>query len=204
MRALVCDPYISRQVIAARKKRGHDRYDEVWQGTYVMPPMPNLDHQDLVTQLATICRRVMGSRSGRVHAGANVSARDADWEHDYRVPDVVVVKNGGRAIDRGTHWQGGPDFVIEVRSPGDRTRRKLPFYAALGVQEVLVIDRDSRKPFLYRLAQKRLVRVQPTTIDEQPLLLSTVLPLAFRMVEKKDGPRLEVRRTDGRKRTWLI
>jgi Uma2 family endonuclease len=35
---------------------------------------------------------------------------------------------------------GAPDAVIEIRSPDDETDEKLPFFAALGVAEVIVID----------------------------------------------------------------
>jgi len=41
--------------------------------------------------------------------------------------------------------------VVEIRSPGDETDEKMPFYAKLGVPEVWVIDRDSKAPELHVL-----------------------------------------------------
>lgn len=203
MTALVFDERLTDRLVAERRRLGQDRHDEVWDGVYVMSPAPTNDHQDVVTGLATICKRV-GGRIARVQAGANVSDRQKDWEHSYRVPDVVVVLPGCPAIDHETHWQGGPDFLIEVRSPGDNSLDKLTFYAAIGVREVLVVERDSREPALFRLARKKLTRVKPTDLAGEPWLVSEVLPLAFSRVEPKAGPRLAVRRTAGAARTWRV
>jgi Uma2 family endonuclease len=169
MKMMVLDPGVSADLIARRKRLGIDQYDEVWDGVYVMPPIANNDHQDLVGGLTVALFEVLVlPRLGRVHPGANVSDRDDDWEHNYRIPNVVVVLAGGRAVDRGTHWQGGPDFLIEVLSPGDDTPAKLPFYAELGVREVLVVERDTRRPTLYRLGRTRLAPVRPTDLAGTP------------------------------------
>lgn len=196
MRILVLEPRISEGMIAERKRLGIDKYDEVWNGVYVMPPLANNEHQRIVMDCCVILSEVLGL-SATVLPGANVSDRVDDWKQNYRCPDVVVVLEGGQAIDRDTHWQGGPDFLIEVMSPGDDTLEKLPFYAAIGVREVLVVKRDTRETQLYRLVRKKLVPIEP--------LVSDVVPLTFQRVEsKKTGPRLEVRRTAGRKKTWLV
>jgi Uma2 family endonuclease len=41
--------------------------------------------------------------------------------------------------------------VVEIHSPGDETYEKMPFYAEIGVPEVWVIDRDTKRPELYLL-----------------------------------------------------
>ena len=46
-------------------------------------------------------------------------------------------------------------MVVEIRSPGDETMEKLPFYAQLGVPEVWIIDRDTKVPELYVLRAGR-------------------------------------------------
>jgi Uma2 family endonuclease len=201
---LILEPAVSERLIAERKRLGIDRYDEIWDGVYVMPPLANLEHQRVVTRLVRVCGAVVPRRGGQVFGGANVSDRNEDWEYNCRVPDIVVALTGCPAIDRGTHFQGGPDFLVEVRSPGDRSVEKLDFYAALGVREVLIVHRDTRATTLHRLARKRLAPVKPTPLDGEPFLVSKVLPLAFRAVDRRAGPRLEVRRTDGRARKWLV
>jgi Uma2 family endonuclease len=55
-------------------------------------------------------------------------------------------------IDRNEYFDGGPDAVVEIYSPGDETYEKLDFYAKLGVREVWIIDRDSRQPEVFLLA----------------------------------------------------
>ena len=204
-RLLVLDQYISDDLIRERQRLGNDRYDEVWDGVYVMPPMPNIYHQDLVGDMYAITREVVHLEGrGRVQPGANVSDRNTDWKSNYRVPDVVAVLSDGAAVDRGTHWQGGPDFLVEVESPGDDTQEKLPFYAQIRVREVLIIQRDSRELTLLRLRGAELVEVEPTKLDGQHWFCSEVIPLAFRRVTVRRKQRTAVRRTDGQAGAWTV
>ena len=53
MAMLVQDVDLSRQLIAERRRLGHDRFDEVWEGVYVMNPLPNNEHQELQTPFDT-------------------------------------------------------------------------------------------------------------------------------------------------------
>src|SRR5262245_20400955 len=123
MATLVIDPYIETQIRAQRAESGADRYDEVWEGTYLMAPRPKVQHQDLVAGLTTVLHQiVVASGAGHVFPGANVSDREEDWTQNYRCPDVVVVLNGSRAKNCGTHLCGGPNFLIEIISPDDRSR----------------------------------------------------------------------------------
>src|SRR5687768_1833214 len=140
MDLLVTDPRDQERLIAERQASGGDRFDEVWEGTYVMAPIANDEHQELQAKLVAVFQTVVGwSGEGLVHGGVNVSDRDEGWEHNYRCPDVVVFMKGTSARNCDTHWVGGPDFAVEIRSPGDRTPQKLPFYAAVNVRELLVI-----------------------------------------------------------------
>ena len=52
-------------------------------------------------------------------------------------------------------------MVVEVRSEGDKTYRKLEFYAALGVREVLVLHPQPRAVELFRLVEEKYVQVSP-------------------------------------------
>ena len=54
-------------------------------------------------------------------------------------------------IDHNEYFEGAPDVVVEIRSPGDETYEKLDFYAKLDVPEVWVVDRDSRQPEIFVL-----------------------------------------------------
>ena len=54
-----------------------------------MSPLADLVHQEIQSTLAAVFRVAVGFDSPIiVNAGANVSDREAGWEHNYRVPDV--------------------------------------------------------------------------------------------------------------------
>jgi Uma2 family endonuclease len=74
----------------------------------------------------------------------NVSPHDQGWKDDFRIPDLLLLATGTKAIVRAAHIQGPPDLAVEIRSPNDEAIEKLPFYAALGVPEVWLIERDGK------------------------------------------------------------
>jgi Uma2 family endonuclease len=202
---LIRDAGLADQLIQERKRKGIDLYDEVWEGMYVMPSMPNNAHQLLVGDLDDIFREVAKKAGlGQSYPGANVSDRRKGWEHNYRVPDLLVVLNDSRAIDCDTHFCGGPDFLVEIQSPGDDTEEKVPFYAKVGVRELLIVHRDNRALRLLRLEGDELVLVKPSLLDGKEWLVSTVLPLAFRRKTRGGKPVTEVRRTDGKPGLWTV
>jgi Uma2 family endonuclease len=202
---LIHDTGVSEQLIQERKRKGLDLYDEVWEGMYVMPSMPNNAHQLLVGDLGAIFHTVVKQPGlGQGYPGANVSDRRKDWEHNYRIPDYLVVLNDSRAVDCNTHFFGGPDFLVEIQSPGDDTEEKVPFYGKIGVRELLIIHRDKRTLRLLRLQGDELVLVTPSLLDGKEWLVSEVLPLAFRRTVVKGVPRTQVRRTDGQPGLWTV
>ncbi len=117
MATLVTDPDLEQRLRTQRAATGADRYDEVWDGAYMMVPMPNDEHQNVVTRLSAIFQQLIDWPGlGEVRAGVNVSDRREDWQHNYRVPDVAVFLAGGHAENCDAFWYGGPDFVVEVVS----------------------------------------------------------------------------------------
>jgi len=193
MSILVTDTALADELLAGRRASGGDRHDEVWEGVYVMSPLANDDHQRLVTRFSAILEVVIGIPGlGDVRAGTNVSDREEGWSQNYRCPDVAVRLNGGRARICKTHWVGGPDFAIEIVSPGDRSRDKLAFYAAIGTRELLVIDRDPWALELYGLRGDLLVPTGLSRPESSEVIASTVLPLTFRLMPGDLTPRIEV------------
>jgi Uma2 family endonuclease len=204
MALLVLDPVEEERLKAERESCDGARYDEVWEGVYVMAPLANNEHQDLQLGLAAALKSAVGWDSpARVHAGANVSDREEDWEYNYRIPDVVVVFPGGSARDCGTHWCGGPDFCVEIASRGDRNRQKLDFYASIGVRELLLINREPWEVELFRLTDSRLGSVGRTGVDTGEALASDVVPVSFRLIPGEPRPKIEVIHRDGVQR-WLV
>ena len=204
-KALVLDQDLLKDLIQDRHDRGIDLYDEVWDGVYVMPSMPNLGHQRLVHDLEMpLDVVVVQEKRGHVYPGANVSDRRSGWKANFRVPDIVVVLKNSRAIACEAHFFGGPDFLIEIESPDEETDPKIDFYSRIQVQELLVIHRDTRHLRLYRHDGQQLVLVEPTSFKGGRWLVSTVVPLAFRRKVIRSSARTEVRRTDGKSGRWTV
>lgn len=201
----VQEPRVAERLIAERRAKGLDRHDEVWDGSYVIMPDPNNEHQELVMRLGTILTMVLDfTGRGRVFPGVNVTGRPADeWTEDFRCPDVAVYLNETTAVDRGTHWFGGPDLAIEVVSPNDRTREKLDFYAAVGTRELLVVDREPWAIELFRLNGTSLQSVGRQIPGGSEFLESETVPLSWQLAEGDDRPRILVARTDAEQQ-WTI
>jgi Uma2 family endonuclease len=176
VKAVVLD--VSPEMLARRKLTGVDRWDEMWEGVLHMPPAPNREHQRILDELiAFFLPLLKTTRRGTLQSGINVFD-DRTPEENYRVPDATYVVAGREAVltDDGTRG-GGPDAVIEVRSPGDESYEKLPFFAALGVREVIVIDRDGKKPEIFRLAGPQYLAL---SADRDGWLSSETLRVRFR------------------------
>src|SRR4051794_4818631 len=204
MPAIILDPELRRRVIRHRRRIGADRHDEVWNGVYIVSPEADNRHQELGLEFSIAVREALGGRiGGKVYQGVNVSDRETDWKKNYRVPDVAVFLPGNPALDRGTHWLGGPDFAVEIRSPYDRSRRKLPFYAKVGVRELLLIDRKPWSLELFRLNEGVLEPVGRSLPETSDWVASAVLPVSFRLVADAPHPRIEVAHRDGI-RSWTI
>jgi len=204
MAMLLTDPWLEERLKAERKAVGADRYDEVWEGVYMMAPMPNSEHQSIVIQLSSILQEVIGwSGLADVFPGINLSARDEDWEHDYRVPDVAVFLKSGSAVNCDTHWRGAADFLVEITSPEDRTREKIPFYSRLGVRELLVVERQPWRLELYRHQSGELKEVSRCVPDSSHLLRSESVPLTFQLVPGGPRPQIKVTHADSG-REWMV
>jgi Uma2 family endonuclease len=83
------------------------------------------------------------------------------WPNDYRIPDLVLLTPDRFHIDRDDYFEGPPTAVVEIRSPGDETDEKLPFYGRIGVPEVWVIDRDTKAPEIHVLRGRDYERQSP-------------------------------------------
>ncbi len=142
-------------ILEQRKLTGADRWDEMWEGVLHMPPMPTVGHQDFEGALEAYLRLHWAqARGGKVYHNVNVASWGG-WPNNYRIPDLVLLTEECEAINQGEYLEGPPDVVVEIESPGDETREKMPFYAALGVAELWIIDRDTRTPELHVLSRGR-------------------------------------------------
>ena len=138
-------------ILEWRKKTGADRWDEMWEGVLHMSPPPRVRHQAFEGWFETWLRVHWARPNGyEIYHQVAVSP-GGHWVSNYRVPDLVLLKPDRFHINRSEYFEGGPNVVVEIHSPGDESYEKLPFYAALGTPEVWIIDRDSKAPEIHLL-----------------------------------------------------
>lgn len=120
-----------------RRRSGLDRLDEVWEGVLHLVPAPSGEHADLAQQLAELLGRPARA-AGLFPAMGEFNVGES--ELDFRVPDGGLHRSRPRGV-----WFATAALIVEIRSPGDETWEKLPFYAAHHVEEILVVDPDARE-----------------------------------------------------------
>lgn len=136
---------VDERLLEDRRRRGVDRWDEMWGGVLHMVPPPSGRHQDVARDLFLALAPLAKARglvpwyeTGLFRPGVN---------DDYRIPDQTYTRREV-VTDRGV--DGPADLVVEIRSPNDETDQKLPWYAELGVREVLVLDPTTLAVELHR------------------------------------------------------
>ncbi|MFM7591787.1 MAG: Uma2 family endonuclease [Isosphaeraceae bacterium] len=183
-----------KEILRQRRLHGHDRKDEVWNGEYFITPDPTNSHQRFTSRLQRTLEDVAPAGS-IVQAGGNISDRKTDWKKSFRCPDVMVFLPGNPAIDMETHFFGGPDFLVEVVSPGDRSLKKLPFYASVGTREVLLPDQHQGQVSLYRRSGEGWAEPAVAVLDAGQWVGSELLPLEFSLASATGSarPQIQVR-----------
>jgi Uma2 family endonuclease len=209
MATLITDPHLEESLKAQRHAWGADRFDEVWEEVYIMSPQPNIEHQELVSDLVGVMRDVVRPpQGGKVFPGINLSDRAEDWEHNYRCPDVAVFLRGNLAEKFKAHYRGPADFLAEIVSANDDTREKIPFYSGLGVRELLIVDRYPWSLELYRHDGKELVLVGQSSVEEGQIITSAVItsavvPLSFQLLAAEPRPQIHIVEIGG-ERDWYV
>ncbi|MGI8938813.1 MAG: Uma2 family endonuclease [Iamia sp.] len=117
-----------------RRELGQDLFDEVWEGSYHVAPAPHRRHGDIDDQVAFLLRPAALAAGLHPTGPCNLGVRD-----DYRVPDRAYLRS-----DQPLTYEPTAALVVEIHSPGDETYRKLDFYLACGVDELLVVDPQDR------------------------------------------------------------
>ena len=190
MKAIMLE--ISEAELERRHRLGLDRFDEMWEGVLHLVPAPGTEHQRMKSKLWKFLDTLMEKTGrGQVAEELNVFMEGTNGQN-YRIPDIVYLAKGheGRLSTDGVH--GGPDSVIEVRSPGDETYEKRHFYANLGVCELVVIHRDTKAPEVFRLAGAEFVGV---AADREGWVTAETLRVRFRRLAS-DPVRLAVEDLD--------
>ncbi len=138
MPTLVLDPPPAEltALLERRRKWGADTHDEVWDGVLHVTPAPSGGHAKIAQQLA-----VLLDGPARA-AGLQPTMHEfnvGDSKDDYRVPDGGLHRHFVDAV-----WYPTAAMVVEIVSPDDETWAKLPFYASHKVDEILIVNPETR------------------------------------------------------------
>src|SRR5437870_1624529 len=114
---------------------------------------------------------------------------------NFRGPDIVLYLPNNPATNHDTHWLGGPDFLVEIISPGDLAWDKLDFYAKVNTREVLIVDRDPWALELYQLRSGKMKLAGRSDLANPAVLPSSVLPLTFQLRPGSPRPVIHVAHT---------
>jgi Uma2 family endonuclease len=180
MRAVMLD--VPESLLDERRRLGLDVFDEVWEGVLHMVPPPSGEHQRLGSKLVAVLLAVAERRGLVASHDTGLFAAD----DDYRVPDIIASRPDDcshRGVD------GTAQLIVELRSPNDESYEKLPWYAARGVTEMLIIDPATRWFELYLNDGGTPVPVVPD--DDGGITLET-LGVRLLTVVAGSGPRLRV------------
>jgi len=154
-------------LLERRRQAGVDRLDEVWEGVHHVVPAPSYEHARITQQL--------GELLGPLARAAGLDPAMGEFnlgesEHDFRVPDGGLHRPGAAGV-----WLPTAALVVEILSPGDESRQKLPFYAARDVDEILIVDPAERTVTwlglrdgeYHPLQQSALIELGPAQLADQ-------------------------------------
>ena len=204
MATMILDPLLAEQLREQRRAWGSDKFDEVWEGVYMMAPLPNDEHQNLVFEFCIVLNESLGGQKlAQIRPGVNLASQSANWKENYRCPDVAVFLRDTKAENCDTHWRGPADFLIEITSPGDRTHEKIAFYNEIGVHELLIVNRETWTLELYQRQNDQLQKTAESRLPDAAILASRKVPLTFRLLSGEKRPGIEVAHTASDQK-WLL
>ena len=137
MPTLVRDPAPPQftALLERRRHLGQDVLDEMWQGVYHVVPVPHSRHAAVAQQLAVL----LGPVARETSLVPAVGIFNLGEPGDYRVPDGGIFRPGPDDLYAST-----AALVVEIVSPDDKTWEKRGFYAAYGVEELVIVDPQER------------------------------------------------------------
>ena len=142
------------QWLERRRLSGADRFDEVWEGRYVVAPDPHSAHGAVQLELGVLLKRVAVARGLLAAQTFNLGG-----PQDYRIPDAGLLPGPYQV------WHDTAVLVVEVLSPDDMTFDKLDFYTAHGVQELLVVDWEQRSVRCFALQDGQAERDRSAVLE---------------------------------------
>ena len=130
---------------------GDERY-ELLNGELILVASPNMDHQDVVTNLGThVSVFVREGDLGKLYfAPTDVILSDTEVVQ----PDLLFISKEREHIRTPANIQGAPDLIVEILSPSSARRDwgyKRELYAKHEVKEYWIVDPTNRVVFVMLL-----------------------------------------------------
>ena len=92
------EPSELKRLIRQRRRMDGCRYDEVWDGVYVMAPLADNEHQSLRLKFAIGFTDALDPvQTPQIFPGCNVSDQPERWKRNYRCPESF----GSRPVANG-------------------------------------------------------------------------------------------------------
>jgi len=135
------------RLLERRRRSGADRFDEVWEGRYVVAPDPHSSHSAVQIELAALLKAAANRLGARAVLTFNLGEPD-----DFRIPDAGLLP-GPMGV-----WHDTALLVVEVLSPEDMTFEKFDFYTGHGVLELLVVDWQDRSVRCFAMQEEQAER----------------------------------------------
>ncbi len=128
-----------------------ERY-ELLNGELILVASPNMDHQDVVTNLGThVSVFVREGDLGRLYfAPTDAILSDSEVVQ----PDLLFISKEREHIRTPANIQGAPDLIVEILSPSSARRDwgyKRELYAKHEVKEYWIVDPTNRVVFVMLL-----------------------------------------------------
>ena len=128
-----------------------ERY-ELLNGELILVASPNMDHQDVVTNLGThVSVFVREGDLGKLYfAPTDVILSDSEVVQ----PDLLFISKEREHIRTPANIQGAPDLIVEILSPSSARRDwgyKRELYAKHEVKEYWIVDPTNRIVFVMLL-----------------------------------------------------
>jgi Uma2 family endonuclease len=184
MRVLLLKP--DEKWLEERRRLGHDRFDEVWDGVMHVVPSPTIVHQRFEAALDRLLYPLVTPLGLEVFRETDIHDPERGSQN-YRQPDLAVVS----PKDLGDWINGHAELVAEIRSPYDEAYEKIPFYEMCKIPEYWIIDPDTRAFEILVLRRGKYVTATP---DANGVVYAPRFALRLAVV---DGPKLRITWADG-------
>lgn len=117
-------------------------YAELIDGEMFRMDAPSRLHQDILMELSFEISLYIKKNKGRCKVyAAPLGVYIKKDNRNYVVPDITVICDRDKLIDKGCH--GAPDWTVEIVSPSSKKmdyERKTALYRETGVREYWIVD----------------------------------------------------------------